>query len=132
MNTYSEHQEWQDFAPEMQEELARIKADQAQIFETRNRIMNGGASKEQVFMAINAAATNMTIFRELYERSIRITVKFRQIQRRQDALEEKVERLTKKKTPLPQMTKAVSAASVIDFTARKRRTILTLQGEKTL
>lgn len=128
MNTYSEHQEWQDFAPEMKEELARIKADQAQIVKTRNRIMNGGASKEQIFLAINAAATNMTIFRELYERNIRITVKFRQIQRRQDALEEKVERLTKKKTLQPTMTKAVPAASVIDFTARKRRTIVTLQG----
>ena len=52
--------------------------------------MNGGASKERVFLAINAAATNMTIFRELYERNIKITVKFRQIQRKQDALEEKV------------------------------------------
>jgi len=74
MTTIEEEQKWQKLVPHMHEELARIKADQEMIVEARNRFMNGKATKEQIFLALNAATTNMAIFRETYERDIQMVI----------------------------------------------------------
>lgn len=82
MTTIEEEQKWQELVPHMHEELARIKAEQEMIVEARNRFMNGKATKEQIFLALNAATTNMVIYRETYEQKIRIVVKFDKIEER--------------------------------------------------
>jgi len=61
-----------EVATGMLAELARVKADHEKVVEVRNRFINGAASREQVFLALNSAATNLLIFRELREKHIRM------------------------------------------------------------
>ncbi|MDP3480197.1 MAG: hypothetical protein Q8R88_10520 [Desulfoprunum sp.] len=124
MTTISEEQKWQELRPDMYEELARIKADQEMIVEARNRFMNGKATKEQIFLALNAATTNMVIYRELYEKNIRIVVELYEIKGGLEKLKKSTKQLIeRRKTRKPEASVVPPPKNIISFPLQGRKEV---------
>lgn len=105
----------------MLSQLDRIKADQEMIVDTRNRMMNGKASGEQMFMAISSASTNMVIFRELFEKHIRMYITVKKVDRRAEQLESRLDSILKRKPAYPE-TKIIPSGKILSFPGKVRAT----------
>ena len=60
--------------------LEDIKTDYDRMIETRSAILGGKATKEQMFLAVNSAATNMVIFQGFCEQYLKVVVEMKKIE----------------------------------------------------
>ena len=56
--------------------MARIESQRNEIVTARNRFISGKAAREEVFLALSTAATNMTLFLGVYQQSTMIAARF--------------------------------------------------------